>query len=298
MSVSLEASHRACREVTRARARNFYYGLRLTPEPRRSALYAIYTWMRVADDLADETSLNGTRLAALDRWGELTERAIAGEAVPDGAAVWPAFSETLANYPIEPGWVRSMLDGLRGDVQGVSHRTRADLDAYCDRVASTVGLCCVAIWGLAPGADVEEARTLAIAQGRAFQLTNILRDLGADLSERPSRSYLPSEAYTEAGLTPEDIREWRSPDICTGFVRRWVSEARPGYDAADRLNTMLGVECRPVHRVMTRIYLALLDRIHAHPRLVAGPSPASVSPVVKARIAISGVMAARMGSGR
>lgn len=308
MSAALAASYAYCRRVTRSRARNFYFGLCLTPEPKRSSLYAIYAWMRHADDLADGIEqvgvVSGTRGAvgprdaALDRWTTLTERALRGEAPGEAEPLWPALADTLARYPIEGDWLRAALRGVRADLGGADLATRRELDEYCDRVASTVGLCCVAVWGLRPGADGSHARTLAVEQGRAFQLTNMLRDLGEDLRLNPPRSYLPRESYRAAQLSPEALLRWTPPDRCAAFVRGWVRQAERGYDAADELATLLSPDCRPVHGVMTRIYRGVLERIDREPRVAVGHRPAGLPMVVKAGLAISGAVRARLAPRR
>src|SRR5207253_8553216 len=94
-----------CEQLTRQAAKNFYYGLRLLPEPKRSAMFALYAYMRLVDDIADQEDGRSPeqRECGLDTWWVTTHAALAGE-IPDGehAAIWPAFAHTARRYRIPP----------------------------------------------------------------------------------------------------------------------------------------------------------------------------------------------------
>lgn len=269
----LAASFAACAEVTRNQARNFYYGLRLTPEPRRSAIFAIYAWMRAADDLADEPGDPALRREELDRFALDTDRAMQGDL--DGLThfvFWPAFAATVRSFPIDPACIHDMLAGLKEDQQHTGYDTREELDRYCYRVASTVGLTCLAIWGLRQGADAALARERAIARGRGFQLTNILRDFTEDFDAQPRRVYFPRADLEAAGLTAQQLRDWAFPDRSRRFFSEQIERARGFYKASEGLESLIDPACAPALWGMSRIYQDLLEAIAADPaRIVAGP---------------------------
>lgn len=297
---TLAASFVECRGITRERARNFYYGLRLTPEPRRSAIYSIYAWMRAADDAADGEP--GSRVEdqrrALAAFREQTERIFAGETPPEckggerGACFWPAFASTVATYGIDHEIFEEVLRGLEEDMDHRGYATDADLARYCYRVASTVGLACLAVWGLRPGVDPAAARDLAVRRGQAFQRTNILRDFAQDFDSEPRRVYLPMDAFARHGLTPEDLRRWRRPDVCRKFIAEQAAIAREHYRASAPLDEMIDPTCRPTLWAMTRIYSGLLSVIERHPdRIVARRRirlPSSRKALIALRAAIAG----------
>ena len=262
----VSASFDLCRRITRERARNFYYGLRLTPEPRRSAIYAVYAWMRAADDAVDRPGASEEeRRAALEAfevrtWFELGLSDGGGDDVGvggdggRGGEFWLAFRETVRRYGVEVGVLGEVIAGMRDDLEGPGSFDEAGLERYCYRVASTVGLICVSIWGLRAGVDVAEARELAIERGQAFQRTNILRDFAEDFDERPRRVYVPGEVFARHGITPDELRVWEPPAACWTLVMDRVADARARYERSSVLDEMVDPACRPTLWAMTRIY--------------------------------------------
>ena len=292
----LRHSFETCARITRERARNFYHGLRLTPDPRRGAIYSIYTWMRAADDLADEHKPLDERRRNLAEFRGLTERCLGGEAPgADMDAWWPAFAATCASYPIDPIIFSEMLDGLESDLD---HDTYPDDDAlslYCYRVAGTAGLACLWIWGLREGADAAKARELALRRGQAFQRTNILRDFAQDFDETPSRVYIPASALGANRLTGEDLRLWRDDGRCTRLVLDQCRIAREHYDASADLESMIDPACAPTLWAMTRIYAGILTLIEREPSRIAGERRVRLAGAKKVSIALGAALWAKVG---
>ncbi|MEM0984095.1 MAG: phytoene/squalene synthase family protein [Planctomycetota bacterium] len=287
---------RRCREITRARAKSFYAGLKLTPEPKRSALFAYYAWSRLGDDLADGPLDPPVKLAALNALRAHTAEAMTGS-VPDAPAaqrpVWVALAATLPNHTVQPEWLDHLIDGLIQDVVDPGCRTKACLDRYCYRVAGTVGLTCVSVWGLVDGTDVGRAHELAVERGRAFQLTNIARDLREDLADTPSRCYVP-DAWL-GRLSVAGFSAWQDPDRCAAVVRTLVDEAAASYERSRELEDLIVPECRPVLRGMSSVYERLLGVIAERPeRTVLGPRP-RLDRITKGRLALSALASSVLG---
>ncbi|TVQ78715.1 MAG: phytoene/squalene synthase family protein [Phycisphaeraceae bacterium] len=285
MDQEAESAFAWCRDVTRREARNFYYGLRLTPEPKRSAIFAVYAWMRAADDIVDDEDVSREkRRETLDQFRSCTDAVFSALPVePDATRawdprLWQAFRAAVEAYRLDPADFHDVFTGLTDDIETDSdgttplaprYRTREELEAYCYSVASTVGLICVRIWGVQEGADFDEVRTLAIRRGLAFQLTNILRDLAEDFAIR--RVYIPGEVFDEHGLTPEDLVAWRHPERCEALVHDVGAWARRSYEGSQSLERMLHPESVPAMWAMTRIYSDLLEVILRDPsRLFSG----------------------------
>ena len=257
MPVDAALAH--CRRVTRQCARNFYYGLKLSPEPHRSALYTIYAWMRRADDLADE-SKGGLeqRLDDLNRFRDGTDRALRGD--PNGSdPLWIALADVAARFPIDRDLLHAMLDGQIDDLHHRQYHTFDELRDYCYRVASTVGLLCVEIWGYRDPV----AREYAIARGLAFQLTNIMRDYKQDYDA--GRVYLPLQELSDAGLTADQLRAWDDEPRCARFVLKQVERTEALYDLSHDLDEQITPCFRPTLWAMTRIYRGLLEQIRRSP---------------------------------
>lgn len=291
----LEAAYNECAALTRARARNFFYGLRLTPEPRRSALYSIYAWMRHADDCVDAAGSIEHRRAALRRFRSTTDMVMSGEMPSeDPSRYWLAFAATVRSYPIDPSIIRDMLAGLEEDLDHEWYQTEEELWRYCYQVASTVGLACVAVWGTSKGADWDHVRELAIRRGQAFQRTNILRDFAEDFDSEPRRVYLPQAGFEAAGITPEDLRYWRKPAACERFMLDQAERARAEYAASEGLERMVDPSCAPTLWAMTQIYSGILDRIIQDPQRIV-QSRIRLASARKAWIALSATLRGRKG---
>jgi phytoene synthase len=294
-------AYQTCAEVTRSCARNFYYGLRLTPEPRRSAIFSVYAWMRRADDQVDTAADLPTKSLRLAEFSQATERLIAGE--PLGAVsddpVWVAFRQTILDYHLDPADLRRLLKGLETDLDaerraaGSDHPilicdTRDALREYCYCVASTVGLICVAIWGLRDPSLTSEARRLAVERGQAFQLTNILRDFAQDYDE--GRVYLPAADFQRARLSAESLRRWSDPQTCEAFVRDLAAHARAHYEASAPLDNMITPSCVAALSAMTRIYSGLLTVIERQPERIVSGGRIRLPSARKATIAIGALV--------
>ena len=251
MPILLAASYRHCREITRRARSSFPLAFRLLPPPGRRAMDALYAFMRVSDDLADDP---GADAAALAGWRAALADALAGRY---SHPVHPALHDAVARFAVPPRFLFDVLDGVEADLAPVHFATFADLYPYCYRVASAVGLACVRVWGLRPGATWADADGPAEAAGIAFQLTNILRDLGEDAAR--GRVYLPADELAAFRVDP---RTWspHSPAF-QELMRFQVGRARDYYRRSDPLDDLLTADGRAIFRVMSRTYRALLDEI-------------------------------------
>lgn len=299
---TLEADFEACRHIVRAHARNFYYGLRLSPEPKRSAIYSVYAWMRRGDDDIDLAENAHRRAELLEQFVRRSERVFAGLGLDEFAQqepVWRAFAHTVAGFPIDRADLRGLLEGLREDTQNDNaaragtpiYPARDQLERYCYRVAGVVGLICIDIWGLRAGADRAEARRLAAARGLAFQLTNILRDFAEDYDR--GRVYLAGEDFEAARISPQELRRWEDHARCAALVRRVGGWAREAYERSAPLDRMIEPGCAPTLWAMTRIYSRLLSKIDADPRRVVSHR-VRVRAVHKAGIAVAAALRAKV----
>ena len=261
---ALDASVAHCRRITRSRAGNFYHGLKLTPEPKRSAMYAVYAYMRACDDLVDEAE--DAAREQVEAFRRRTERVLAGEATPEELAapsIWPAFRWAVRTYGIDRSALHAMLDGQLEDLNGGVYRSFDALHGYCYRVAGTVGLVCLDVWGYEGG---EATRALAVKRGLALQLTNILRDLAEDL--HAGRIYLPRDELEKFDCDLESaVRHGpgRGFDELLGFQ---IERARRYYEASDELEARIPADCRPTSWAIMRLYRRLLEKIAAEPRRV------------------------------
>jgi phytoene synthase len=242
---------RFCREVTRQSASSFYYALRLLPPARRKALYAVYAFCRAVDDAVDEAEPGAApRLVA--EWRAELERCYQGAPLHP---VTVALAVSLEQFPVPKAALGAVIDGVEMDLLKSRYATFAELELYCRRVASAVGLASIEIFGYTNPA----ARDYAVDVGLALQLTNILRDLSED-AER-DRIYLPAEDLAAFGIPEEDLlRGVYNRRFCE-LMEFECGRARGYYTAAQaKLPPEDAASLRPAE-VMRRTYAQVLDRI-------------------------------------
>ncbi|MGI9014257.1 MAG: phytoene/squalene synthase family protein [Phycisphaerales bacterium] len=280
-----------CEQVTRQRARNFYYGLKLAPSPKREALFALYAWMREADDLVDDGAPRDSPVSLSQRIADFqkqTHAALSGTS-QSSEPLWVAFAHTAQTYALDRADFDAMMEGQMMDAQGTTYTTFADLRGYCERVASTVGRLCVQIWG----SRDPRTRELATLRGVGIQLTNILRDFAEDFDM--GRIYLPAEDFQSNGLTARDLREWSKPAQCSAFMNAQIARAMQYYDDSSELETLIEPDCQPVCWAMTQIYQRVLKKIAANPQRAITGRRVRLHPLRKGLIAMQAQrQAARM----
>jgi phytoene synthase len=272
-----------CRQVTRAEARNFYYGLKLTPEPKRSALYAIYAWMRRADDLVDEVGGDvSNRRENLERFRAATDVMMEGDSECEDP-VLIGLGHVVDQYGLDASLLHAMLDGQLEDLDHREYETFEDLKAYCYRVASTVGLLCIRIWGY----EDKRAEAMAIDRGLAFQLTNIIRDFREDFEM--GRLYLPRSEFQRHGLTPEQLLDESNPPKASDverFILEQVDRAEMHYLNSQSLESLIHHSCAPSLWAMTSIYRGTLDKIRREPLKILEAQRVSLNSLQKSSIAL------------
>lgn len=252
MSDPLRASYEECQRITRQATTNFYYSFYALPRVKRQAMYALYAFLRLTDDLGDDDRPRVDRRAALALWREELDRALLGE--PRGA-VFPAVVDTATRFDIPGDYLRAVIDGVAMDLDGRRYETWDELAEYCHHVASVVGLACIHIWGFRDPAALEPARKC----GLAFQLTNILRDLKDDAAA--GRVYLPREDFCRFGYSPEELQRGVSDDRLRALVRFEIARAEQLYREAAELERYLDADGQAVLGAMVHIYHGLLDKL-------------------------------------
>ena len=248
---SLVASYAWCRNLTRDRARNFYYAIRMLPAPRRDAMCAVYAFFRECDDLSDEGQTQQRR-EGLERWREI----VLGAEPDSPSPGLEAFRDAVQRYGIPVRHFSDLIDGTLMDLEDTRYDTFQDLYGYCYRVASTVGLVCLRIFGFDGRPETEK---MAEHLGIAFQLTNILRDVAEDAAM--GRVYLPSEILSEFGMSPQDLLAGLPGPALGDLVRHLAGRARHYYELAEDLPGRIDPCSRPALLAMRGIYRGVLEKV-------------------------------------
>ena len=254
VSLSLAESYGYSKALAKRTAGNFYFSFLTLPRERFRAMCALYGFMRVCDDLGDEPGGDDdAKIGQLKSWQRMLERALEGDC--SGHEVFPALMDVVHRYEIPAEYLHAVIDGVKSDLQPRTFETFEELSQYCYQVAGAVGLCCVHIWGF----HDERAIPRAIDCGTAFQLTNILRDLGEDAAM--GRVYLPREDLIRFGVTPDDLAAGRRNERFTELMRFEVQRAKSYYEKARELFESLQRPGKPIFATMLRIYGGLLKEI-------------------------------------
>ncbi|GGI98284.1 phytoene desaturase [Alicyclobacillus cellulosilyticus] len=253
----LTQAYKACERVVRKAGSSFYYGMRLLPPAKRSAIYAVYAWSRACDDAVDEHQGQDAR-ERLQRVWEMYQRAAGSGYASDPHPLVQALGDTIRRFHLPEEPFASMMEGMQMDMQLVRFRTYAELQHYCECVAGTVGRLCVHIFGY----KHPDALKLAVDMGIALQLTNILRDLREDVER--GRVYLPLEELAEAGYALEDLRNLRYTPAFEVLMQRQVARARQYYERAQRLFPLIEEDSLRCLHLLYAVYYELLQQIEAN----------------------------------
>ncbi|MGB5636241.1 MAG: 15-cis-phytoene synthase CrtB [Waterburya sp.] len=266
--VSTDEAYEICRQITAEYAKTFYLGTLLMPKEKSKAIWAIYAWCRLTDELVDGAKARYTTKETLAEWEKQLESIFAGYPVDDTDV---ALVDTIQNYPMGIQPFRDMIAGQRMDLIRNRYQTFEELKLYCYRVAGTVGLMSNAVLGI--GADfngvpwqkdqpIHVPRDEAIALGMAMQLTNILRDVGEDLQR--DRIYLPMEDLHAFGYTEQDLLAGVMDDRWKGIMKFQIKRAREYYKQAEIGIRYLIRDSRLPVWASLMLYQGILNEIEAN----------------------------------
>jgi phytoene synthase len=264
-----------CAAKTAQSGSSFYYSFRFLPPERRRAITALYAFCREVDDVVDEVADPGVARLKLAWWRNEIAAVFGGQPQhPVSLALVP----TVAAFNLREEHLRAVIDGMTMDLDQNRYRDFALLERYCDRVAGVVGLMSAEIFGYEQPATRDYARTLGIA----FQLTNIIRDVGEDASR--GRIYLPQDELARHGVTAADLFGRRVTPAFTELMTAQVARARTFYARALAALPKSDRRAQRPGLIMAAIYQALLgaierDGFHVLDRRI------SLSPLAKAWIA-------------
>ena len=271
MSTATDAvtqAYRECERITREQARNFAWGIRLLPRPKRNALSAVYAMARRIDDIGDGPLAGDEKLRLLG----IERAALEDPGAHHDDPVLRALDDAARRLPIPLTAFGELIDGCEMDIAGRSYETVEDLVDYCRCVAGSIGRLSLGVFDpLLDRAALDRASAQADALGIALQLTNILRDIREDLGI--GRVYLPARDLEMFGCELAVLPDG-SLDPCDGalaeVIRFEAARAWGWYDRGLRLVGVLDRRSAACCAAMAGIYHDLLGRIAANPSLVMG----------------------------
>jgi 15-cis-phytoene synthase len=238
--------------ITKQSNTNFYFSFSLLPKPQREAIHTVYAFCRCTDDIVDEGTDREQQAALLTRWRLELERSWHGYSQ---YPILNQLSHIAHKFKIPAEHFFELIKGMEMDLGRNRYETFDELRLYCYRVASTIGLMCIEIFGY----KNENSKLYAENLGIALQLTNILRDIKTDAKK--GRIYIPREDLRRFGYSEEDILAHRYTPEFVRLMEFECARARQFYSLAD---SFLPAEDSPrffAAKIMETIYLRLLDRI-------------------------------------
>ena len=251
-SQGVDASYAECARIARESRSSFYlafFGLR---KEKRNALCALYAFMRLVDNVSDEPGDLDSKRQGLAHWRAMLDDAIAGRTA--GSPILPALADTIARFEIPSRYFHDLILGAEMDLTVSSYATFDRLSEYCYRVAGTVGLTCLHVFGFRD----PKAPDLAERLGLAFQLTNIIRDVRSDFEM--GRVYLSQEDLERFGVTETQLSGPLSSQLRDLLEfeadRAWLLY-REGASLVDRVAD----DSRATLWALIRTYSSLLARI-------------------------------------
>jgi squalene synthase HpnC/squalene synthase HpnD len=262
-ATTVAGSYEACHGIAKAARSNFYYAFFLLPKSRRDGLIALYAFMRLIDDVADEGGDLTAKQRGLANWRAALDAAVTGSdraasSMPAGAAaVLPALVDTMQRYNMPARYLHDLISGAEMDLTVQTYPTFDRLREYCYRVAGTVGLTCTHVFGFTDPRALDLAEKL----GLAFQLTNIIRDIHDDYAL--GRVYLPEEDLERYGVSPKDFGSNEATLGVRELLRFEADRAWQCYDEGAALLGLIDPESRATLWLLTHTYSALLARIES-----------------------------------
>jgi phytoene synthase len=241
-----------CQQKAAASGSSFYYSFLFLPPERRRAITALYAFCREVDDVVDECTDPGVAAAKLAWWRDEVAALFAGH---PQHPVTQALAPAVERFGVTQVHLNEILDGMAMDLHHARYPDFAALERYCYHVAGVVGLLAAGIFGYANRQTLQYATTL----GTAFQLTNIIRDVGEDA--RKNRIYLPQDELARFAVPAADILQARESE---GFGRLMTFQIDRAQGYYARALELLPPEDRKPQRpglVMAAIYRTLLDEI-------------------------------------
>lgn len=239
---------------------SYYLATQFFPHHLREATYALYSFVRIPDQIVDEPANGGNGREELEAWIANWRRSMDGEDVGDPLIALA--TELFSQYKVPRAYGEDFLAAMLQDTEKDRYKNYAELEEYMYGSAAVVGLMMAHIIGTIPGADTQQVKVAATKLGEAMQLTNFLRDIDEDYQQR-GRIYLPLDEMERFGVTEEAIAERKMSGNLKKLMQFQADRARKLYADAEVGLPLLQPEGRRAARLAAKLYAGILDAIKA-----------------------------------
>ena len=252
MTPSEANSASVSKSIAQKSGSNFLYAFLFLPKAQRDAIRTVYAFARQLDDSVDEVAESAEQRRRIAGWKEEIDLCYQGA---PSLPVTKELARTIKRYSMPREYFEELIRGCEMDIEQTCYESYEELRHYCYRVASVVGLICLKIFGCRH----PDSEPYAVALGQALQMTNILRDVGADA--RRGRIYLPQEDLKRFGYSSEELMRQTHNEAFVKLMNFKAERAEGLYREAARCLPREERRRLIAARMMGRIYHALLDKI-------------------------------------
>ncbi|MCY3543929.1 MAG: presqualene diphosphate synthase HpnD [Chloroflexi bacterium] len=286
MTTELDLAYDYCQRVAKQNARSFYYASLPLPRDKRRAIYAVYAYCRLCDDIADGDLPIDEKYRG---FAEVRRNLQSSTTTGEDAQMYLALRHAAETFGIPYSYLDEILQGVEMDMVKTRFADFDELREYCYKVASVVGLVCIRIFGYTD-ANAEE---YAADMGLALQLTNILRDVKEDIER--CRVYIPQDEMRRFGYTEAELERGAMTDGFRALMAHQAQRAQEYYDRSRALFPLIAADARACPQLMHATYGGILERIeqsgyNVFERRIGLSKPEKL--MLLARLGLSGLLSA------
>lgn len=244
------------RQIAKESGSNFYFSFFFLSKEKRDGIMTVYAFSRLVDDAVDEASDVAKARLEIGLWRKRVESCYGQKDALADHPLLPELSSTIRRFGIPRKYFDDLLTGMEMDLVRKRYSTFSELEDYCYHVAGTIGLLCNHLFGFP---DDQSAKEHAVLLGKAFQITNILRDLGSDAQR--GRIYIPREDYEHFGLSEENFLKGETSTSFLNLMHFEAERAEAFFrKASETLPDSKGRKLVPA-RIMSRFYRRILKKL-------------------------------------
>ena len=259
MKPDLATSYKECEKLVKSQSTSFYLASKTLPSNKRNAVYAIYAFCRLCDDIVDNDNKPSEKRLALDEI-RFSLKQITKCVYPNPITL--AVKDVINTYKIPVKYLEDLILGMESDIDFVRFNNFEELNLYCYRVASTVGLMCLNIFGYKDDRCKELAKDLGIA----MQLTNIIRDIKEDFEL--NRIYLPKDDLHNSEYSYDDLKNGKINANFNRLIKTQISRAEKYFSQSKPLKNLVNKDSRKCIELIAEVYIRLLRQMNKKPHLI------------------------------
>ena len=259
MESDLTNSYQKCEQLVKSQTTSFYMASKTLPSHKRKAIYAVYAFCRFCDDIVDNNNNPVEKKIAVN---EIKANLKSDNTSKPLNPIILALKDVISKYEIPIEYFEDLILGMESDINFIRFNTFSQLKQYCYRVASTVGLVCLNIFGY----DDEKCKDLAKDLGIAMQLTNIIRDIKEDFDL--NRIYIPIEDFDSTGYTYDDLKNGKTNSNFKNLINIQISRAEKYFYTSKSLNKLVNKDSQLCLELIAEVYIKLLNQMNKNPNLI------------------------------